>query len=258
MRKKILAGNWKMNKTSRELKAYFEVFLKETKSIDVAMGHDFELMFGVPFPYLQEAVKASQGKALIAAQNLHFEKSGAFTGEVSCEMLRDIGIHSAIIGHSERRQYFGDTNEIVALKTKAALASEILPVICLGEKKEERVSGMTFNILKSQLEPVLQILSPQSNVVIAYEPVWAIGTGLTATESQAQDAHAFIRQQLSTRLGQDFSNKTRILYGGSVNLKNVENLLSQPDIDGGLVGGASLNPEEFAHMAIITSKLSRR
>ncbi len=253
MRKKILAGNWKMNKSIAETKDYFEVFFAGTKTIQDQINHKFEMIFAVPFPYLSTAQAAVQGRGVVAAQNVHFEKSGAYTGEVSCPMLRDIGISCTLVGHSERRQYFGDSDEVVSRKVKATLDHGILPIACLGEKKEERVGGQTFQVLQTQLDAILAPVEPSQNIILAYEPVWAIGTGLTATDEQAQEAHAFIRRRLRETKGEAFAEKTRILYGGSVNGKNVAGLISQPDIDGGLVGGASLNPEEFAVMANIVA-----
>jgi triosephosphate isomerase len=254
MRKKIIAGNWKMNKTIAEITPFFESFSKEMQSLAKMKNRSVsnekvETVIAVPFLQLQEAKKAatSFGNITVAAQNVHFELSGAFTGEISASMLGEIGVKMTLVGHSERRQYFGETDETVTKKVKTCLSNRITPIICVGETKEERLAGITNDILSRQVSAVLSAVENPTEVIFAYEPVWAIGTGLTATQDQAQDAHFYIRQLLHRRYG-DLSSRVSILYGGSATPQNIEGLLDQPDIDGGLVGGASLKPVDFAKM----------
>lgn len=246
MRKTLLAGNWKMHKTRAETRAFLTSFFKEKAPFWPSAKEKVDLLLAVPFLSLGDAKELAEAQgARIAAQNVHQEKQGAFTGEISIPMLQEIGINDVLVGHSERRQYFGETNEIAAKKALNALAAGMHPIFCVGETRAEREGNRTEAVLAAQLEPLLKEKADFSDLVIAYEPVWAIGTGLNATKEQAQAAHAFIRGVLRERLG-DQADKIRILYGGSVKPDNFDELIGQPDIDGGLVGGASLKPEDFA------------
>lgn len=244
MSKRIImaAGNWKMNKTPKEA-VEFVSQLKE-----LAAGADSEVVVAVPFvciPGVVEAVKGSNIK--VAAQNAHWEASGAYTGEISCGMLRELEVDYVVIGHSERREYFGETNEMVNKKAKAILDSGMVPIICCGETLTQREQGVTAEHVRYQVKISLLGLSAEevSRLVIAYEPIWAIGTGKTATNEQAEEVCAIIRQLISELYGSDVSEKTRILYGGSVNAGNAKELFAMPNIDGGLVGGASLKLDAF-------------
>ena len=244
-RKKFVAGNFKMNTTSSEVAPYLEVFRLETEEIN-----DVDIVLIPPFTSLSKASEILGGtqKIRLGAQNMSTEAKGAYTGEISAAMLRDLFVRYVLVGHSERRRLFGETDETVRRKLVAALKSELRPILCIGETLEERQAGQEKNILESQLRAALEGLSAEeiAEVVIAYEPVWAIGTGLTATPEQAQEAHAFIRDYLGKLAGTSVANKERILYGGSVTPETARELLSQPDIDGALVGGASLDPRAFA------------
>jgi triosephosphate isomerase (TIM) len=246
-RKKFVAGNFKMNTTPSEVAPYLESFRLETEKID-----DVDIVLIPPFTSLSKASEILGGaqKIRLGAQNLSPEAKGAYTGEVSAAMLRDLFVRFVLVGHSERRRLFGETDELVRRKLVTALKSELRPILCIGETLEERQSGQEKNILESQLRAALEGLSPEeiSEVVIAYEPVWAIGTGLTASPEQAQEAHLFIRDYLGKLSGTSVANKERILYGGSVTPANARELMSQPDIDGALVGGASLDPRGFAEI----------
>lgn len=259
MRQKILAGNWKMNKLNAELPEFFESFAGALKLNETKVLNHVSVVFGVPYPLLDKAL--SHGKKYgftIAAQNVHWEKSGAFTGEVSIPMLKEMGIGMTIIGHSERRQYFGETDATVAHKVKACIESKVVPIVCVGERKEERERNETNAVVSRQCQAFLEVV-PSSidfsrDLIIAYEPVWAIGTGLSATSEQAQEVHLLIRNLLTQRFGKDAAQKTRILYGGSASPKNIDELLTKPDIDGGLVGGASLKASDFAQMVLAGHK----
>ena len=260
-RKKLLAGNWKMNMRLGEIEPFFAAFTGALKN--EFRGHT-DILFAAPLTQLQATLAACRGRGFAAAaQNVHFEASGAFTGEVSPVMLTDMGIRTVLIGHSERRQYFAESDEAVAKKTVSSMTAAMTPIVCIGESLEERKSGATFNVVSRQLEAVLKAVQKHGAIsvregfypgditdplVIAYEPVWAIGTGLSATTAQAQEVHAFIRKVCLEVLGADFANAVRILYGGSANPANIASLLAQPDIDGGLVGGAALKPADFAAM----------
>ena len=238
MRKKVIAGNWKMNKLAGECGEFIGRIIKD---IDT---DEKDVIICPTFLSLWQAVKSVEGtKVSVGAQNMHFEEKGAYTGEVSAEMIREAGCRYVIIGHSERRQYFAETDETVSLKIKMAYESGLVPIMCIGETLEARESGETFDVLRGQLENALKPITIDENIIIAYEPVWAIGTGKTATDEQAQEACGFIRDTLNGIVG-DISSNIRILYGGSVNEKNVKALMAMPDIDGALVGGASLK-EEF-------------
>jgi len=246
-RKKFVAGNWKMNMTSSEVSPYLEVFRLETEWIN-----NVDIAIIPPFTALAKASEILGGtqKIRLGAQNMSPEVKGAYTGEISATMLRDLFIRYVLVGHSERRRLFGETDELVHRKVVTALASELRPILCVGETLEERQAGQEKAILEAQLSGALTGLTTDQleEIVIAYEPVWAIGTGLTATPAQAQEAHHFIRDYLATDSGLEIAAKTRILYGGSVTADNARELLFQPDIDGALVGGASLDPRSFAEI----------
>lgn len=242
MRKTIIAGNWKMNKTPSQAAELASAIAK-------IEGAKCEVVICPPFVDLFFAKKAIEGTNVkLGAQNCHWKESGAFTGEVSADMLVEAGCDYVIIGHSERRQYFGETDETVNLRTKAALEKGLKVIMCVGELKEERESGITKEVIAKQIKLGLAGLTAEemADVVIAYEPVWAIGTGLTATNEQAQEVCAFIRSLIQELFGAETAEETTIQYGGSMNAKNCAELLAMPDIDGGLIGGAALKPEDFA------------
>jgi triosephosphate isomerase len=247
-RKKLLAGNWKMNKLNSELRGFFEAF-------SAALGPTppkAEILFAASFTLLVRARELAAIRGIeIAAQNVHFDSAGAFTGEVSLPMLKDIGITATLIGHSERRQFFGESDAAVAKKAKAALREGVKPIVCVGETLAEREAGRTEAVIGTQIDAVMSGLGhPQAlgDLVIAYEPVWAIGTGRSATSAQAQDVHHFIRQRVAELSSRAAADGLRILYGGSANPGNIAELLAQTDIDGALVGGASLKAADFAAM----------
>ena len=246
-RKKFVAGNFKMNMTSSEVAPYLEVFRQETEKLN-----DVDIVLIPPFTAIAKASEILGGaqKIRLGAQNMSPEAKGAYTGEISAPMLRDLFVRYVLVGHSERRRLFGETDELVRRKLVTALASELRPILCVGETLEERQAGQEKAILEGQLRGALEGLTPDqiSEVIVAYEPVWAIGTGLTATPEQAQEAHLFIRDYLGKLAGTSLANKARILYGGSVTPANAKELMSQPDIDGALVGGASLDPRGFAEI----------
>lgn len=245
MRTPLMAGNWKMFKTPAETTAFFEKFLPL-----VANASHADVAICPPFINIPAAVAAVQGsKVTIGGQNCYWvNKEGAFTGEVNAPMLKAAGCTWVIIGHSERRQFFGETDATVLQRTTAALEAGLKPIVCVGELLAERESGQTNEVLKTQFTGGLSTLTPEqfAQVVIAYEPVWAIGTGKVATPEIAEDAHRFIRSLVEEKFGADAASAVRILYGGSVKPDNVAGLMSQPDIDGALVGGASLKAEDFA------------
>jgi triosephosphate isomerase len=249
MRVKLLAGNWKMNKTNAELPAFFAGLSTELRIELAAVQDKVEVLFAASYTLLQKALElAGPHKIRIAAQNCHWLESGAYTGEISLGMLQDIGVRAVLIGHSERRQYYGETDQSVAAKTKAALSKGITPITCVGETLEERKANKTEAVVQRQLLAVLNAVEQPGDLIIAYEPVWAIGTGHSASSAEAQDVHAFIRQVVHQKMGKNAAAAMRILYGGSANPANIAELLTQPDIDGGLVGGASLKPDDFAKM----------
>jgi triosephosphate isomerase (TIM) len=242
MRRKLIAGNWKMFKTVAEAVALVE----EIKQ-GVA-GAPGDALVAPPFTAIAAVVNAAKGSPVaVAAQNMHFEKEGAFTGEVSAPMLVDAGVTHVILGHSERRQYFAETDEGVAKKTTAALEANLLPISCVGETLAEREAGRTMEVVGRQTFAILDAVKADEarRVVIAYEPVWAIGTGKVATPQQAQEVHAFIRERIAAKHGQPVADVLRILYGGSVKPDNVKGLMALPDVDGALVGGASLKADSF-------------
>ena len=240
-RKTIIAGNWKMNKTPAEAKALIEEMkplLSKTKWC--------EMVLCVPFTDIQAAVKAAKGsKIAIGAENMHFEKSGAFTGEISADMLKELGVKYVIIGHSERRQYFNETDEACGKKVQVALENGLRPILCVGESLTEREQDVTMEVIRKQIKIALQNVAVEDikKVVIAYEPIWAIGTGKTATTEQAEEVCKGIRECIAEMYDTDTAEAVRIQYGGSVNAGNAAELFAKPDIDGGLVGGASLKAD---------------
>ncbi|MBC2855975.1 MAG: triose-phosphate isomerase [Cetobacterium sp.] len=243
MRKKIIAGNWKMNKTVGETRA----MLSELKEL-VSDVNSVEIVVGVPFTALEAAVETVKGSNIdIAAQNMYPKDSGAYTGEISPVMLKDLGVKYVILGHSERREYFKESNKFINEKVKSALAHDLIPILCIGEKLEDRESGKTNEVNEKQLREGLEDLTSEeaAKVVVAYEPVWAIGTGKTATPEMAEETHAEIRAVLADMFGRPTAEKITIQYGGSMNPGNAKSLMKQPDIDGGLVGGASLEAKSF-------------
>ena len=242
-RRTVIAGNWKMNFTPAEATA----FINEIKPM-VAGKDNCDIIFCAPYVTIAAAQEAAKGSNIkIGAENVHFAPKGAYTGEVSAEMLTACGVEYVIIGHSERRQYFGETDETVNLRTKAALAAGMKVILCLGEVKEQRLSGITDEVVAMQTKLDLQGVSAEElkNVIIAYEPVWAIGTGLTATPEQAEETCGSIRKVLAAMYGEDVAESVTIQYGGSMNEKNAAELLAKPNVDGGLIGGASLVAEKF-------------
>ena len=242
MRKPIIAGNWKMNKTPSEAAALVTELLPLVKdaACDVVVCTP-----AVDFAAVSEVIRGTNVK--LGAQNMHWKESGAYTGELSAAMLRECGVEYVILGHSERRQYFGETDATVNLRTLAAVAAGLTPIVCVGEKKEEREAGYTNALVAYQTLTALTGLSAEQveKVVIAYEPVWAIGTGLTASDEQANETIGVIREAIRGVYG-DAADAVRIQYGGSMNPKNVKGLMAQPEIDGGLIGGASLKAEDFS------------
>jgi triosephosphate isomerase len=244
LRRPVIAGNWKMYKTGAETRAFFEAFRPL-----VAASKNCDIVIAPPFTALAAAVEAARGSAIgIAAQNLHWEREGAFTGEVSARMIVEAGCSGVIIGHSERRQYFGETDESVNRKTKAALESGLTPIVCVGETLTEREGNLTNAVLKRQFENGFAALTASefSRILMAYEPVWAIGTGRTATPEMAAEAHRHIRDLAANRFTSEQASALRILYGGSVKPDSIKGLMAQGEIDGALVGGASLDPKSFA------------
>ncbi|OFV96189.1 MAG: triose-phosphate isomerase [Acidobacteria bacterium RIFCSPLOWO2_12_FULL_54_10] len=244
MRRPIIAGNWKMYKTILETESFFADVAPLVKDV-----HHCDMIIAPPFLALRRASELSSPSGIaISAQDLHWEKDGAFTGEVSASMIREAGATHTLIGHSERRQLFGETDASVNKKIRAALASRLLPIVCIGETLEEREAGRMEQVLDRQLTLGFAGLTEAdfSPIIIAYEPVWAIGTGRTATPEMAQQAHAFIRSRLQGLVSRGVAQAVRILYGGSVKPDNIRGLMHQADIDGALVGGASLQPKSFA------------
>ena len=248
----LFVANWKMNLSASEASAFASRFLEIIQPHASLLGSRFEIVIAPAYPALDRLGRALSGSDVqLAAQNVHAEPSGAFTGEVSAAMLEDLGCSYALIGHSERRQIFGETDEIVRSKAQRLETSPIAPILCVGETLEQRESDSTLEIVSNQLTQALDGTSDglARQLVVAYEPVWAIGTGRTATPEIAQTVHAAIRKTLIARLG-PIGSETRILYGGSVKPSNARELLSQPDVDGALIGGASLDPDSFAKIAL--------
>jgi len=245
-RRPMMAANWKMNKTVREAEEYTAALLPRAADAD-----EVDVAVFVPFTCLyQVAAMAGDSSVSAGAQNFYFEDSGAYTGEVSAPMLLDVGAGAVIVGHSERRETFGETDDTVARKTKRAVEAGLLPIVCVGETKEERDSGGMWEKVSGQVGRVIEELEDVDgeSVVFAYEPIWAIGTGDTATPEDAQDAIGQIRDLLKEQAGDDFAGTVRILYGGSVKAENAAEIMAQEDIDGGLVGGASLEVDSFVEL----------
>ena len=251
LRSTVIAGNWKMNKTRPEAKALI------TDLIPLVKDAKCDVVICVPFTDLSLALDMTQGTNIkVGAENCHFEKSGAFTGEISADMLTEMGVEYVIIGHSERRQYFGETDVTVNKRTRAALAAGLKVILCVGELLEQREMGITEEIVGMQVKVALQDVTAEElkNVIIAYEPVWAIGTGKTATADQANEVNAFIRKTVEGLYGKAAADGITVQYGGSMNAKNADELLAQPDIDGGLIGGASLKAPDFSTIVAAASK----
>jgi triosephosphate isomerase len=244
MRKKIVAGNWKMNMDYAEGISLFSEIVNMVR--DEQKGDQLAIICA-PYIHLNSLAKLGGTTVRIGAQNCHQNESGAYTGEISAKMIKSVGCEYVIIGHSERRQYFAESDQLLATKTVVALSHGLTPIFCIGETLDERNNGNYFEILKSQITEGTFGLTAEdfSKLVIAYEPVWAIGTGLTASSDQAQEVHAFIRKEIAAKYGQDVADQTTILYGGSCNPKNAAELFAQADIDGGLIGGASLKSRDF-------------
>lgn len=246
MRKKVIAGNWKMNKLFGEAVKFAE----DTKN-KIPARDAVEAVVCAPFPYLPALVEEVKGTDLaVAAQNMHFEENGAFTGEVSPSMLADIGVDYVVLGHSERREMFAETDDTVNKKAHAAFAHNLIPIICVGETLEQREANETMNIVENQVKAALKGLSEDQvkASIIAYEPIWAIGTGKTATSDQANEVCTHIRKVIADTISEDAAESLRIQYGGSVKPANVDELLAQSDIDGALVGGASLEADSFLQL----------
>jgi len=243
IKKAVIAGNWKMNKTRPEAKALIEAL------VPLAKNAGCEVVICVPFTNLETAVELTKGTNIkVGAQNCHFAKSGAYTGEISADMLTEVGVEYVVLGHSERRQYFAETDETVNKRTKAALEAGLKPIVCVGELLWERECNITEEVIARQIKLDFYDVSAEDlkKCIIAYEPVWAIGTGKTATADQAQEVCAFIRNTLAKLYGKDVADTITIQYGGSMNAGNAAELLSKPDVDGGLIGGASLKAPDFA------------
>jgi triosephosphate isomerase (TIM) len=244
MRKKVMAANWKMNKTPNETRDYFKEFLP------MVAGHDRdEIVVCPPYTDVDAAIAIARGSNVaIGVQNVHWKADGAYTGEISAPMLLSLGVTHVIVGHSERRQYFGETDDTVNLRLKAALEAGLTPICCVGEVLEEREAGLTDDVLRRQCVRAFHAISAKkaAKLIVAYEPVWAIGTGKTATPELAAAAHAVIRREATEVFGDEFAGQLRVLYGGSVKPDNVSTLMAQEEIDGALVGGASLDPKSFA------------
>lgn len=249
-RKKLIAGNWKMNKTASEGIALIKALKEQCACDRKSCKNGPEVLVCPPFTTIAAVLAECAGTCLkVGAQNVHWEKSGAYTGEISAGMLAELGVSHVIVGHSERRQLFGETDKTVNARVRAALAANLTVLLCVGETQEERNQGVTEAVIEKQVRwGLAEVTAEQmAKVVIAYEPVWAIGTGLTASNEDAQAVHAFIRALLKKMFDcRRVANNTRILYGGSMNAANAAGLLSQPDIDGGLIGGAALKPADFA------------
>ncbi|MET1260152.1 triose-phosphate isomerase [Flagellimonas sp. DF-77] len=242
MRTQIVAGNWKMNKNLAQTEALLSELAAKLPDTEA------EVIVAPTFVNLSQSVKSLEGSVIqVAAQNMHFAENGAFTGEISADMLLDIGVDTVILGHSERRSHFGETDALLAQKVQAAVAKSMKVIFCFGEELEDRQSGNHFQIVESQLKNGLFDLAPEawSHIVLAYEPVWAIGTGETASPEQAQEMHAFIRKTIAAGVSTEVAEKVTILYGGSVKPGNAKEIFSKPDVDGGLIGGASLKCDDF-------------
>jgi triosephosphate isomerase (TIM) len=252
MRTPVIAGNWKMFKTVHDAVVYtkeFRTMVKDATAIDIVVAPAFLAVHAV-------AEAARNSPVAVSAQDVFWEKEGAFTGEVSAAMVREAGAEYVIVGHSERRQYFGETDQSVNRKTVAALAADLVPIVCIGETLEQRERSETMDVIDRQIKVGLDGLTGAqvSGLVLAYEPVWAIGTGRTATSQQAQEVHEHIRGRLRAWFGGDAADACRVIYGGSVKPDNIAELIAQPDVDGALVGGASLDPRSFADIVARTRR----
>ena len=244
-RKAIIAGNWKMNKTATEAAELIDALIPAVKDAGC------EVVICVPFTDLVTAVAKTKGTNIhVGAENVHFEKSGAFTGEISADMLTDLGVEYVVVGHSERRQYFAETDETVNKRAKAALAGGLKPIICVGESLTQREQGVTEELIRMQVKIALNGVTADElkNVVIAYEPIWAIGTGKTATDEQANETIGMIRATVAGMFGKETAEALRIQYGGSMKPSNARSLMAMPEIDGGLIGGASLKAVDFSQV----------
>ena len=242
-RKAVIAGNWKMNMTPSQATA----LINEMKPL--VAGADCEVVLCVPFVDIPAALEAAKGSNIkIGAENVHFKASGAYTGEISADMLKELGVEYVVVGHSERRQYFGETDQTVNLRSLAALKAGLKPIICVGETLEQRELGYTETLLKYQTKMALTNVSAEElkNVVIAYEPVWAIGTGVTATADQADEGNGYVRAAIAEAYGADVAETVTIQYGGSMNAANAAELVSKVNVDGGIIGGASLKAADFS------------
>ena len=251
LRKAVIAGNWKMNKTATQAAQLIDELIPAVKDAGC------EVVICTPYTSLVTALEKTKGTNIhVGAENVHFEPSGAYTGEISAEMLVDLGVEYVITGHSERRQYFAETDETVNKRTLAALNAGLKVIVCVGENLTQREQGVTEELVRMQTKIALQGVTPEqmANLIIAYEPVWAIGTGRTATADQAQEVCAAIRKVLAELYGQAIADATTIQYGGSMNAKNCEELVSKPDVDGGLIGGAALKAGDFATIVAAASK----
>jgi triosephosphate isomerase (TIM) len=245
MRKKIVAGNWKMNKTFQEAD---DLLFEIADELNEKGRGDAEVIVCPPFPYLEMACDiAADNDFMVGAQNVSQWENGAYTGEISAHMLHSMGVTHCILGHSERRTYFGETDAVIARKIEAILSNGMVPIYCCGEILAERQQEKHFDVIRNQVSEALFQLGNESmqQIIIAYEPVWAIGTGVTASPEQAQEMHAFIRALITEKFGKDIADNTVILYGGSCNAKNAAELFAKPDVDGGLIGGASLKASDF-------------
>jgi len=243
LRKAVIAGNWKMNKTPAEAAA----LINEMKPL--VAGADCEVVLCVPFVDIPAAVEAAKGSNIkIGAENVHFKANGAYTGEIAANMLKELGVEYVVVGHSERRQYFGETDQTVNLRSLAALEGGLKPIICVGETLEQRELGYTETLLKFQTKMALTNVTADQlkDVIIAYEPVWAIGTGVTATADQADEGNGFVRAAIAEAYGAEVAETVTVQYGGSMNAKNAEELVAKVNVDGGLIGGASLKAEDFS------------
>ncbi|MEG0540809.1 MAG: triose-phosphate isomerase [Angelakisella sp.] len=251
LRRAVIAGNWKMNKNRAEAKALIAEMIPMVKNADC------DIVICVPYTNLETALEATKGSNIkVGAENCHWATSGAFTGEISADMLAEMGVEYVVIGHSERRQYFGETNETVNKRTHAALAAGLKVILCVGELLGEREAGITEEIVGMQTKIALAGITGDQlrNIIIAYEPVWAIGTGKTATSAQANEVNHYIRTVVEKLYGTAASDALTIQYGGSMNAANAEELTAQPDVDGGLIGGASLKAADFATIVAAASK----
>ena len=250
-RKAVIAGNWKMNKTPAEATA----LINEMKPL--VKDADCDVVLCVPYVDIPAAVEAAKGSNIkIGAENVHFKESGAYTGEIAANMLTELGVEYVVIGHSERRQYFGETDQTVNLRTLAALKAGLTAIVCVGETLEQRELGYTETLLKFQTKMALTNVTAEQlkNVIIAYEPVWAIGTGVTATADQADEGNGYVREAIAEVYGKEVAETVTVQYGGSMNAKNADELVAKVNVDGGLIGGASLKAEDFSVIVKAASK----